>query len=88
MSCPPNSARQFVILKIIQSPTTYTIDVIKEEAAKLVRERILHQRQAIYTLCKYIPAREWPGVECELERHDFLLRDSIIDLLSKEEWRD
>ncbi|CCQ49798.1 DUF4327 family protein [Crocosphaera watsonii WH 8501] len=76
------------MLKIIQSPTTYTIDVIKEEAAKLVRERILHQRQAIYTLCKYIPAREWPGVECELERHDFLLRDSIIDLLSKEEWRD
>ena len=76
------------MLKVIQSPTTYTIDVIKGEAARLVREKRLHRRQPIYTLCKYIPAREWPSVECELERHDFLLRDSIIDLLSKEEWRD
>ncbi|MDJ0661354.1 MAG: DUF4327 family protein [Crocosphaera sp.] len=76
------------MLKVIQSPTKYTIDVIKEEAARLVRERRLHRRQPIYTLCKYIPACEWPSVECELERHDFLLRDSIIDLLSKEEWRD
>lgn len=76
------------MLKVIQSPTQYTIDIIKGEAARLVRERRLHRRQPIYTLCKYIPAREWPGVECELERHDFLLRDSIIDLLSKEEWRD
>lgn len=74
------------MLNVIPSPTTYTIDVIKGEAARLVRERRLHRRQPIYTLCKYIPAREWPGVECELERHDFLLRDSIIDLLSKEEW--
>ncbi|MGK7954909.1 MAG: DUF4327 family protein [Crocosphaera sp.] len=76
------------MLKVIQSPTQYTIDIIKGEAARLVREKRLHRRQPIYTLCKYIPAREWPGVECELERHDFLLRDSIIDLLSKEEWRD
>ncbi len=76
------------MLKVIQSPTKYTIDVIREEAARLVREKRLHRRQPIYTLCKYIPAREWPSVECELERHDFLLRDSIIDLLSKEEWRD
>ncbi|WP_107671354.1 DUF4327 family protein [Cyanothece sp. BG0011] len=76
------------MVKVIQSPTTYTIDVIKGEAARLVREKRLHRRQPIYTLCKYIPAREWPHVECELERHDFLLRDSIIDLLSKEEWRD
>ena len=76
------------MVKVIKSPNTYTVDVIKEEAARLVKERILHQQQPIYTLCKYIPAREWPSVECELERHDFLLRDSIIDLLSKEEWRD
>ena len=74
--------------KVIQSPPKYTIEVIKGEAARLVRDRILHRRQPIYTLCKYIPVCEWPNVECELERHDFLLRDSIIDLLSKEEWRD
>ncbi len=72
------------MLKVIQSPTRYNIDVIKEEAARLVRQKRLDRGQPIYTLCKYIPAREWPDVECELERHDFLLRDSIIDLLNKE----
>ncbi|MGB5595144.1 MAG: DUF4327 family protein [Crocosphaera sp.] len=76
------------MLKVIQSPTRYNIDVIKEEAARLVRQKRLDRGQPIYTLCKYIPAREWPDVECELERHDFLLRDSIIDLLNKEEWHD
>ncbi|MEM8777774.1 MAG: DUF4327 family protein [Cyanobacteria bacterium P01_G01_bin.49] len=76
------------MLKAIQSPTKYTIEVIKKEAAQLVRRQRLHRKQPIYTLCQYIPAREWPDVECELERYDFLLRDPIIDLLSKEEWRD
>jgi hypothetical protein len=40
----------------------------------------------IYTLCQYIPAREWVWVECELEKCDYLLRDRIGDLLSKETW--
>ncbi|MEA5511725.1 DUF4327 family protein [Crocosphaera sp. UHCC 0190] len=76
------------MVKAIQSPTRYTIEVIKDEAAQLVRQKKLYRQQPIYTLCQYIPAREWPEVECELERYDFLLRDPIIDLLSQEEWRE
>lgn len=72
----------------VQVPTAYTIEVIKEEAAQLVRQKKIDRQQPIYTLCQYIPAREWPQVECELERYDFLLRDPIIDLLSQEEWRE
>ena len=70
----------------IQSAVRYSIDVIQEEACQLVHQGLLHRQQPIYTLCKYIPAREWPSVELELERHDYLLRDRIIDLLSHEEW--
>lgn len=66
----------------------YTIDVIQEEARQLVYKGVLGRQQPIYTLCQYIPAREWTRVECELERHGYLLRDKMIDLLGSEEWSD
>ncbi|MGK7931965.1 MAG: DUF4327 family protein [Microcystaceae cyanobacterium] len=64
----------------------YSIENIKEEAQQLVYQGVLHRQQPIYTLCQYIPAREWPKVEWELEQHGYLLRDRIIDLLDKEVW--
>jgi hypothetical protein len=70
----------------VLTPTRYTIDVIQEEARQLVDKGIISRKQPIYTLCQYIPAREWVSVECELERCDYLLRDRIGDLLSKETW--
>lgn len=69
-----------------KSINSYSIHAIEAEAAYLVRQGLLDRQQPIYTLCQYIPPREWQWVECELERHDFLLRDRIIDLLSHEEW--
>ncbi|GET36541.1 MULTISPECIES: DUF4327 family protein [Microseira] len=66
--------------------TQYSIDLIKQEARQLVKRRLVCRQQPIYTLCQYIPAREWPYIECELERNDFLLRDRIIDLLGREDW--
>ncbi|AFY79667.1 MAG: DUF4327 family protein [Hydrococcus sp. C42_A2020_068] len=67
-------------------PTRYTIEVIREEARQLVEKGIISRKQPIYTLCQYIPAREWVCVECELEQCDYLLRDRIGDLLSHESW--
>ena len=75
-------------MKTVQSSVHYSIDVIKEEACRLVHKGLLCRQQPIYTLCQYIPPREWPWVECELERHDFLLRDSLIDLLGCEQWQE
>jgi len=64
----------------------YDIDVIKEEARELVKKGIINRSQPIYTLCQFIPAREWVYVEQELELNDYLLRDRIIDLLGREDW--
>jgi hypothetical protein len=66
----------------------YSINVIKDEARHLVCQGVVGCHQPIYTLCQYIPARDWEGVECELEDNDFLLRDRIIDLIGYEEWRE
>jgi uncharacterized protein YqgQ len=66
--------------------TRYTIEMIKEEVRQLVEQGVISRKQPIYTLCQYIPAREWVYVECELEKYDYLLRDRIGDLLNKETW--
>lgn len=66
----------------------YTIDMIRDEARQLVYKGILSCQQPIFALCKCIPAREWVYVEQELERNEFLLRDRIVDLLGREDWRE
>ncbi len=68
------------------STVQYSIDVIQHEARQLVNQGLVSRQQPIYTLCQYIPAREWACVECELEKCDFLLRDRIGDLMGSEEW--
>ncbi|MEM8677221.1 MAG: DUF4327 family protein [Cyanobacteria bacterium P01_G01_bin.67] len=65
---------------------SYSIDTLRDEARQLIETGIICRQQAIYTLCKYIPAREWVTVECELERCDYLLRDPIGDLVSYDSW--
>jgi hypothetical protein len=64
----------------------YSLEVIQDEARRLVRKGVLSRQQPIYTLCQYIPAREWAFVESELERSDILLRDRIADLMGREDW--
>lgn len=68
------------------STVQYSIEFIKEEARTLVNNGFVGRQQPIYTLCQYIPAREWALVESELEKYDFLLRDRIVDLMGREDW--
>lgn len=65
---------------------SYSIDVIRDEARQLLEQGTISRHQPIYTLCEYIPAREWVCVECELARCEYLLRDSIGDLVAYEYW--
>ena len=64
----------------------YSLDVIQDEARRLVQKGVVSRLQPIYTLCQYIPAREWVCIECELEKCEFLLRDRIADLIGREVW--
>ena len=71
---------------VVSKSVQYSLDVIKEEAIRLVHKGVVSRQQPIYTLCQYIPAREWAWVECELEKSNYLLRDRIADLMGREEW--
>jgi uncharacterized protein YqgQ len=66
----------------------YDIHVIREEVRQLVKKGLLHRQQPIYSLCRYVPNRDWQLFEMELEKNEFLLRDRIIDLLSSETWEE
>jgi uncharacterized protein YqgQ len=66
----------------------YSIDFIKDEARQLVQKGVLGRQQPIYTLCQFIPAREWELMEWELEKNGYLLRDHVIDLLQPESWNE
>ena len=73
---------------ILPSPhhTSYSLELLQEEARQLVNRGAISRQQPIYILCKYIPAREWVGVESELEKFEYLLRDRIGDLIGSETW--
>jgi hypothetical protein len=68
------------------TPTLYSIRMIKDEVRQMIEKGLVSRAQPIYTLCQYIPPREWVCVECELERCDYLLRDQIGDLIAAECW--
>jgi hypothetical protein len=68
----------------ITSP--YTLAMLCDEAKQLVDSGAVSRQQPIFTLCRYIAAREWPLIEAILEEHDYLLRDRIADLLTHETW--
>lgn len=75
-------------MSVITLPSVqYSLEVIVEEARQLVKRGVVCRRQPIYNLCQYIPVREWTEFERELERHEFLLRDRIGDLIGHEEWQ-
>ncbi|CAN5823662.1 DUF4327 family protein [soil metagenome] len=66
----------------------YTLDMLRDEARALVDKGAVTRQEPIYTLCRYIPGREWECFKIELEENEFLQRDHIVDLLSQESWEE
>ena len=64
----------------------YSINTLKDQARKLVRQGLLSRQQPIYAMCDFIPAGQWRSIELELELNEYLLRDHIIDLIQPEKW--
>lgn len=67
-------------------PFFSSLGLIQDEVKHLVEQKLVSRRQSLYSLCEYIPPREWTSIEFELERCGYLLRDCIGDLLSGEKW--
>jgi hypothetical protein len=62
--------------------------MLRDEARELVQQGVIDQQTPIYSLCRFVPEREWECIEVNLEDEEFLLRDRICDLLNHEKWND
>lgn len=70
----------------LPSPFFFSLGQIRDEVKQLVEDNQVSRHQSLYSLCEFIPPREWVCIEFELERCGFLLRDCVGDLLSAEKW--
>ena len=68
------------------STKRYSINAIREEASNLVERGVVSLNQPLRILYEYLPAQYWNKIERELEIHDYLLRDRIIDLVGALSW--
>ena len=68
------------------SAKRYDLGAIREEVCNLVEIGTISIDQPLRILCEYLPAQYWSKIERELERHDYLLRDRVIDLVGALEW--
>lgn len=68
------------------STERYSINIIREEAINLVQVGVIALNQPLRCLFEYLPAKQWNLIEFELENHDYLLRDRIIDLVGQLDW--
>lgn len=64
----------------------YSIDAIQDEVRALVNRGSVDRRHNIYILSRYFDGREWQEIEHTLTQNDYLLRDSISDLIGRESW--
>jgi hypothetical protein len=64
----------------------YSINTIRDEVRCLIDKGLVERHQPLYVICKFIPPREWQCVEYELEDHDLLLSDQVLDLVGREDW--
>lgn len=68
------------------STKRYSIATIREEARNLLATGAIALDRPLRILFEYLPARQWDEIESELELHNYLLRDRIIDLIGKLDW--
>ncbi|MDX1976407.1 MAG: DUF4327 family protein [Pseudanabaenaceae cyanobacterium bins.68] len=72
-SCPPGYS-------------SYSIDLIRDEARHLVESGTLSTQHSIASICRFFPERERPQIEHELELNQYLLRDRLCDLITDPRW--
>ena len=63
-----------------------SISTIQEDVKALVEKGTIAKRHQIYALARHYSTAEWRSVEQVLESNDYLLRDSVCDLIGHESW--
>mgnify|MGYP001794888461 CR=1 FL=1 len=71
---------------MLQTRRRFSIHVIKDEVQALVAKGKLDRQAQLFRLSRYFVDDEWKDIEHMLTLNEYLLRDSVSDLLDKESW--
>ncbi|MEL6490236.1 MAG: DUF4327 family protein [Cyanobacteria bacterium J06634_6] len=71
---------------MLQTRRRFSIHVIKDEVQALVAKGKLDRQAQLFRLSRYFVDDEWKDIEHLLTLNEYLLRDSVSDLLDKESW--
>jgi hypothetical protein len=73
-------------LAMLKEARQYSIHSIQDEVRALVDKGFVGRKAQIYALSRYFGDREWKEVQRVLDLDNYLLRDSVCDLIGKESW--
>ncbi|MEL6469172.1 MAG: DUF4327 family protein [Cyanobacteria bacterium J06623_4] len=71
---------------MLQTRIKYSIQVVRDEAQALVARGSVARHTQLYSLSRYFGDDDWASIESVLEANEYLLRDSVCDLIGKESW--
>ena len=71
---------------MLQTRQRYSIQVIREEVQALVAKGALSKHVQLYGLSRFFDNQDWEEIERLLTLNEYLLRDSVCDLIGKESW--
>ncbi|MEO0647153.1 MAG: DUF4327 family protein [Cyanobacteria bacterium J06650_10] len=71
---------------MLQTRQRYSIQIIREEVRALVAEGALGKHVQLYSLSRFFDSHAWEDIERLLTLNEYLLRDSVYDLIGQESW--
>lgn len=71
---------------MLQTYRRFSIQAVKEEAQALVSKGLLGKHSQLYVLSRHFASDEWKEIEQQLTLNEYLLRDTVYDLLGQESW--
>lgn len=71
---------------MLQTRQRYSIQIIREEVRALVAKGALRKHVQLYSLSRFFNSEDWSDIERLLTLNEYLLRDSVYDLIGQESW--
>ncbi len=71
---------------MLQTRQRYSIQMVIEEVQPLVAKGVIDKKARLYSLSRCFNDRDWQEIERLLMLNEYLLRDSVSDLLGPESW--
>ena len=71
---------------MLQTRRWYSIHALRDEVHALISKGVLSKKTQLFSLSRHFDDETWKEVEHLLTQHEYLLRDSVCDLIGQESW--